>query len=97
MRRNSGANLSPIDLNSSSKIDDYVKMDIRISTSKNRLRAFHARRALVETAEQKESRLAVDRQYRKQRLADFGVKKTDEEKETHLVSRSQYEVKRLAD
>jgi hypothetical protein len=71
--------------------------DTGMSTSKNRMRAFRARRALVETAEQKESRLAVDRQYRKQRLADFRVEKTNEEKQTHLVARSQYEVKRLAD
>ena len=74
-----------------------MKMDIRLSTSTNRMRAFRARRALVETAEQKESRLVADRQYRKQRLIDFGVEKTDEEKQTHLISRSQYEVKRLAD
>jgi hypothetical protein len=60
--------------------------------------AFRARRALVETAEQKESRLSVDKQYRKRRLIDFSLKnKTDEEKQTHLISRSQYEVKRLAD
>ena len=64
--RNNGANPSPTDLNSSSNIHDYMKMDIRLSTSTNRMRAFRARRALVETAEQKESRLAVDRQYRKQ-------------------------------
>jgi hypothetical protein len=45
----------------------------------------------------KESRLTVDREYRKQRWADFCVKKTNEEKQTHLVSRIQYEVKHLAD
>ncbi len=78
-------------------LHDYMKMDVGMGTSKNRMRAFRARRALVETAEQKGSRLAVDRQYRKQRLADFNAKKTDEEKQTHRVSRSQYEVKRLAD
>ena len=50
-------------------------MDMQISTSKNRMRAFRARRALVETTEQKDSRLAIDRQYRKQRVADFRVKK----------------------
>jgi hypothetical protein len=95
--RNNGANSSPTDLNSSSMLHDYMKMDVGMGTSKNRMRAFRARRALVETAEQKGSRLAVDRQYRKQRLADFNAKKTDEEKQTHRVSRSQYEVKRLAD
>ena len=72
-------------------------MDMQIPTSKNRMRAFRGRRALAETTEQKESRLAVDKQYRKQRLADFRVKKTNEEKHTHLISRSQYEVKRRAD
>jgi hypothetical protein len=71
-------------------------MDMQISTSKNRMRAFRARRALVDTAEQKDSHLAIDRQYRKQWVADFRVKKTNEEKHTHLISRSQYEVNRLA-
>ena len=61
------------------------------------MRAFRTRRALLETAEQKQSRLSADRQYRRQRLTDFYAKKTSEEKEAHLVSRSQYEVKRLAD
>ncbi|CAF4499533.1 unnamed protein product, partial [Rotaria magnacalcarata] len=66
-------------------------MDIHLSTSTNRIRAFRARRAPVETAEQNKSRLAVDRQYRKRRLIDFGVKNTDEEKQMHLISHSQYE------
>ena len=51
-------------------------MNTSMSTSKYRMRAFRARRALVETAEQKENRLAVDRQYRRQRVADFSTKKT---------------------
>ena len=68
-----------------------------MSTSKYRMRAFRARRALVETAEQKENRLAVDRQYRRQRVAEFSTKKNNEERQTHLVSRSQYKVKPLAD
>jgi hypothetical protein len=50
-------------------------MDMQISTSKNRMRAFRARRALAETTEQKETRLAIDRQYRKQRVDDFRLKK----------------------
>jgi hypothetical protein len=49
------------------------------------------------TAEQKENRLAVDRQYRKQQLVNLHVKQTNEVKQVHLVSRSQYEAKRLAD
>jgi hypothetical protein len=66
-------------------------MDMQIPTSKSRMRAFRGRRALAETTEQKESRLATDRQYRKQRLRDFSVRKTNEDKHTHLISRSQYE------
>jgi hypothetical protein len=72
-------------------------IDIQMSTSKNRMRAFRAGRTLIETPEQKESRLAVDRECRKQRLVNLHLKQTNEEKQIHLVSRSQYEVKRLAD
>jgi hypothetical protein len=61
------------------------------------MRAFRAGRTLIETPEQKESRLAVDRECRKQRLVNLHLKQTNEEKQIHLVSRSQYEVKRLAD
>ena len=57
-------------------------MDMQISTSKNRMRAFRARRALAETTEQKESRLAIDRQYRKQRVDDFRLKK-NKRREAH--------------
>ena len=60
------------------------------------MRFFRARRALAESAEQKESRLAVDRQYRKQRLADFRVQKPSEEWQTYLVSHSQYPRKKIA-
>ena len=67
-----------------------------MATSKNRMRAFRARRALMENAEQRESRLAIDRQYRRQRLADFRHQKTNEDWQKYLLSRSQYEVNRLA-
>lgn len=81
-----------------SRSENQVRsIDIGMPASKNRMRSFRARRALAESAEQKESRLAVDRKYRKQRLADFRVQKPSEEWQTYLASRSQYEVKRLAD
>jgi len=61
------------------------------------MRAFSALRTLVEAAQQKESHLTLDRQYRRNRLDAFCAKKTNEEKQMHLVSRSQYAVKRLVD
>jgi hypothetical protein len=68
-----------------------------MSTSKNRMRAFRARRARIENAEQKEARLTADARYRRQRLSNLHANETSEEKKARLASRSQYEVQRLAD
>jgi hypothetical protein len=51
----------------------------------------------METVEQNETRLATDRWYRRQRLADLQVKKRKEEKDAHLVSCCQHQAQSIAD
>jgi hypothetical protein len=69
-------------------VDPSIKKssnNLNMSTSKNRMAAFWARRVRLATTEQKEARLSVDRRYRRNRLESIRANKNKQEKEDHVI------------